>query len=212
MELAELLLELHPWCAGGMVRYARGGGEINMLAARIARAATNRDRIAVCGYHGWTDWYIAANYQGDDASVGGRALAADARYETDGTGHSTKGVPTHLTGSAIPWDYGTGQPAAAAAAAAAAAGTRTHSKQPSRVHTGLHARTRTRAWHASAQAAPLRSAAVAAGMPALCSDRLEELSAIFEAYPGEVAAVMMEVSRSEGKDALCARARRARGG
>jgi hypothetical protein len=41
---------------------------------------------------------------------------------------------------------------------------------------------------------------------------LEELSAIFEAYPGEVAAVMMEVSRSEGKDALCARARRARGG
>lgn len=51
MELAELLIELHPWCAGGMARFARGGGEIDMLAARIARAATGRDRIAICGYH-----------------------------------------------------------------------------------------------------------------------------------------------------------------
>lgn len=49
VELAEVLVGLHPWCAGGMARFARGGGEINMLAARIARAATQRDRIAVCG-------------------------------------------------------------------------------------------------------------------------------------------------------------------
>ena len=40
VELAELLVELHPWAAaaGGMVRYARGGGEIMMMAVRIARA------------------------------------------------------------------------------------------------------------------------------------------------------------------------------
>ena len=57
VELAELLVELHPWAAGGMVRYARGGGEICMMAVRIARAHTGRDRVAICGYHGWTDWY-----------------------------------------------------------------------------------------------------------------------------------------------------------
>ena len=65
VELAELLISLHPWCAGGMARFARGGGEIDMLAARIARTATGRERIAICGYHGWTDWYIAANFADD---------------------------------------------------------------------------------------------------------------------------------------------------
>lgn len=55
VELAELLLELHPWCQGGQVRFARGGGEIDMMAVRIARAHTGRDKVAICGYHGWTD-------------------------------------------------------------------------------------------------------------------------------------------------------------
>lgn len=74
-----MLVQLHPWCAAanGMARFARGGGEINMLAARIARAKTGRDRIAVCGYHGWADWYIAANHT--DSSESGRRLAADPR-------------------------------------------------------------------------------------------------------------------------------------
>src|SRR5690606_1742339 len=49
--LAEKLVELHPWA--DMVRLARSGGEINSIAIRIARAATGRDKIAICGYHGW---------------------------------------------------------------------------------------------------------------------------------------------------------------
>jgi glutamate-1-semialdehyde aminotransferase len=65
-----------------------------MLAARIARAATQRDRIAICGYHGWTDWYIAANHP--DPSPGGARLAADSRYQTVGTGHTTLGVPSQV--------------------------------------------------------------------------------------------------------------------
>ena len=44
-----------------MVRFARTGGEANAFSIRIARAATGRDKIAVCGYHGWHDWYISAN-------------------------------------------------------------------------------------------------------------------------------------------------------
>ena len=57
--LAEKLVELHPWA--DMVRLARSGGEANAIAIRIARAATGRDKVAICGYHGWHDWYLAAN-------------------------------------------------------------------------------------------------------------------------------------------------------
>jgi glutamate-1-semialdehyde aminotransferase len=63
VELAELLCELHPWA--DMVRYARGGGEAMAMAVRLARAASGRDRIAVAGYHGWHDWYLAANLDED---------------------------------------------------------------------------------------------------------------------------------------------------
>ena len=41
-----------------MVRFTRSGGEANAVAIRIARAASGRDKVAVCGYHGWQDWYI----------------------------------------------------------------------------------------------------------------------------------------------------------
>jgi glutamate-1-semialdehyde aminotransferase/spore coat polysaccharide biosynthesis protein SpsF (cytidylyltransferase family) len=57
--LAEKLIQMHPWA--GKVRFARTGGEAAAIAVRIARAATGRENIAVCGYHGWHDWYLSAN-------------------------------------------------------------------------------------------------------------------------------------------------------
>ena len=54
--LAEKLIEINPW--SDMVRFARSGGEANAIAIRIARAATGKDNIAICGYHGWHDWYL----------------------------------------------------------------------------------------------------------------------------------------------------------
>ena len=57
--LAEKLIKLHPWAQ--MVRFARTGGEANAIAIRIARAATGKDNVAFCGYHGWHDWYLATN-------------------------------------------------------------------------------------------------------------------------------------------------------
>ena len=30
-------------------------------AVRCARAHTRREKIVRCGYHGWHDWYLAAN-------------------------------------------------------------------------------------------------------------------------------------------------------
>ena len=59
VELAEKLIELHPWAE--MARFCRSGGEANSVAIRIARAASGNDRVAICGYHGWHDWYLSAN-------------------------------------------------------------------------------------------------------------------------------------------------------
>lgn len=64
VELAELLLELHPWA--DMVRYAKTGGEALSIAVRIARACTEKEIVLVCGYHGWHDWYLAANLEKGD--------------------------------------------------------------------------------------------------------------------------------------------------
>lgn len=92
VELAELLLELHPWAE--MVRFARAGGEAMAVAARIARAATGRDTIAFCGYHGWHDWYLAANLS-EDHALDGHLLA----------GLQPAGVPKGLTGTMLPFHY-----------------------------------------------------------------------------------------------------------
>jgi glutamate-1-semialdehyde 2,1-aminomutase len=57
--LAEKILNLHPWA--DMVKFARTGGETLSMAVRIARAASAKDKIVICGYHGWHDWYLSAN-------------------------------------------------------------------------------------------------------------------------------------------------------
>ena len=59
VQLAEKLLDLHKWAE--QVRFARTGGEACSIAIRLARAATGKDKILFCGYHGWHDWYLSAN-------------------------------------------------------------------------------------------------------------------------------------------------------
>ena len=58
IELAERLVEIIP-CAE-MVRFGKNGSDATTACVRIARAATGRERIVICGYHGWHDWYLAA--------------------------------------------------------------------------------------------------------------------------------------------------------
>lgn len=81
--LAERLVELHPWAS--MARFARTGGEANSMAIRIARAATQRSKIVFCGYHGWHDWYLAANLE-NKSNLDKQLLS----------GLSTSGVPKEL--------------------------------------------------------------------------------------------------------------------
>ncbi len=59
VELAKKLIDIHPWA--DKVRFARSGGEANSIAIRLARASTKKHNVAFCGYHGWHDWYLAAN-------------------------------------------------------------------------------------------------------------------------------------------------------
>ena len=91
VELAEELIALHPWF--DMVRYAKSGGEAVAISIRIARAHTSRDIILFSGYHGWSDWYLAANLA-DRKNLDGQLMP----------GLSPAGVPRGLKGSAIPFN------------------------------------------------------------------------------------------------------------
>ncbi|MBU0675967.1 MAG: aminotransferase class III-fold pyridoxal phosphate-dependent enzyme [Proteobacteria bacterium] len=92
VELAEVLCNLHPWAS--MVRYTRSGGEAMAVAVRIARAFTQKDIVLFCGYHGWHDWYLAANL-GKETALDGHLLP----------GLEPRGVPRALTGTAYPFIY-----------------------------------------------------------------------------------------------------------
>jgi glutamate-1-semialdehyde aminotransferase len=58
MEVAEKLIEIIP-CAE-KVRFAKNGTDATSASIRIARAYTGKEHVAVCGYHGWQDWYIGS--------------------------------------------------------------------------------------------------------------------------------------------------------
>ena len=90
--LAEKLIEINPWA--DMVRFARSGGEANAIAIRIARAASGRDKVAICGYHGWHDWYLSTNHNNVDG-LSGHLLP----------GLDTAGVPKNLKNTVSPFHY-----------------------------------------------------------------------------------------------------------
>ena len=92
VELTERLVELHPWA--DMARFARSGGEANSVAIRLARAASGKDNVAFCGYHGWHDWYLASNLS-DMKGLDGHLLP----------GLDPHGVPKNLKDSVYPFEY-----------------------------------------------------------------------------------------------------------
>lgn len=92
VELAKMLCEIHPWA--DRVRYARCGGETDAVAVRIGRAATGKERIAFCGYHGWHDWYLAANLATESA-LDGHLMP----------GLNPAGVPRSLAGTVLPFRF-----------------------------------------------------------------------------------------------------------
>ena len=92
VQLSEKLLDLHPWAQ--KVRLFRTGGEASAASVRIARAATGKSKIAFCGYHGWHDWYLAANIK-DKTNLTNHLMP----------GLSPNGVPKELKNTSIPFEY-----------------------------------------------------------------------------------------------------------
>ena len=92
VQLAELLIDMHSW--SDMVRLARTGGEANAIAVRMGRAATGKDGVANCGYHGWHDWYLSVNHNENDG-LSDHLLP----------GLSTAGVPKNLKSTTFPFKY-----------------------------------------------------------------------------------------------------------
>ncbi len=92
IKLAEKLIEIHPWA--DMARFTRSGGEANAVAIRIARAASGKDKIAVCGYHGWHDWYLASNIN--------KKSQLDEHLMNN---VPIKGVPKNLKNTVFPFSY-----------------------------------------------------------------------------------------------------------
>ena len=91
--LAKKLIKLHPWA--DISKFARSGGEANAMSIRIARAASKRDHIAVCGYHGWHDWYLSVN-------LSGKNRLKDFLLP----GLQPDGVPKNLRNTVHPFNYG----------------------------------------------------------------------------------------------------------
>ena len=69
-------------------------GEANAVCVRIARAFSGKDKVAICGYHGWHDWYVSVNL-GESDALAGHLLP----------GIPTDGVPRGLRGTSIPFHY-----------------------------------------------------------------------------------------------------------
>jgi glutamate-1-semialdehyde 2,1-aminomutase len=66
-ELAVELCRRIPWME--RVRFLKTGAEAVAAAVRLARAATGRDRVLGCGYHGWLDWCQAGEGLGVPAAT-----------------------------------------------------------------------------------------------------------------------------------------------
>ena len=92
VELAEILMKIHPWAQN--VRYCRTGGESMSIAIRLARAYNKREKILFSGYHGWHDWYLSANIKNKNA-LNNHLLS----------GLEPIGVPKSLKGLMIPFNF-----------------------------------------------------------------------------------------------------------
>ncbi len=78
-ELAERLIDLVP-CAEA-ARFGKNGTDATSAAVRVARSYTARDRVVVCGYHGWQDWYIGATSRHFGVPEGTRSLTLSIPFD-----------------------------------------------------------------------------------------------------------------------------------
>ena len=78
LEVAKRISGLVP--SAEMVRFGKNGSDATSAAIRVARAYTGRDKVLVCGYHGWHDWYIGTTARGRGVPKGVSELATSVSY------------------------------------------------------------------------------------------------------------------------------------
>jgi len=78
IEVAEAIVAAVP-CAE-KVRFGKNGSDATAGAIRAARAFTGRERVAVCGYHGWQDWYIGTTARAKGVPAATRELTHTFPY------------------------------------------------------------------------------------------------------------------------------------
>ena len=90
--LAKKLLNMHKWAENCF--FAKTGGEASTIAIRIARSFIKKNKIAICGYHGWHDWYLSSNLKNKN-NLNFLHLS----------GLGAEGIPHELSGLTIPFKY-----------------------------------------------------------------------------------------------------------
>ena len=85
--LSEKLIDIHPWSE--MVKLCRTGADAASIAIRISRAYNNKNKVIVCGYHGWHDWYLSANLKNKNnldehliEGIGAKGVLKDLKNST----------------------------------------------------------------------------------------------------------------------------------
>jgi glutamate-1-semialdehyde 2,1-aminomutase len=76
--VAEKIKSLVP--SAEMVRFGKNGTDATSAAIRLARAYTGRDYVAVCGYHGWQDWFIGSTSRNKGVPKRTSALTLTFKY------------------------------------------------------------------------------------------------------------------------------------
>lgn len=77
-QLTGCLLSLFPWA--DMVRFMKNGSDVTSAAVRLTRAATDREVIACCGYHGFQDWYIGTTSNNAGVPISVQNLSFPFKY------------------------------------------------------------------------------------------------------------------------------------
>lgn len=90
--LSKKLLSLHSWADSCF--FAKTGGEANAIAIRIARSFIKKNQVAICGYHGWQDWYLSANLKNKNNL-----------NQIHLSGLGSAGIPNELSGLTLPFKY-----------------------------------------------------------------------------------------------------------
>ena len=94
-KLAEKLVSIIP-CAE-MVRFGKNGSDVTTAAIRAARSFTGRDKILVCGYHGWHDWYIGSTSRNLGVPKEVQNLTLDFKYnDIDSLKNAFKNYPGEI--------------------------------------------------------------------------------------------------------------------